>query len=197
MLRTVASAIALSAGLVVVGCNDKSKNATEVYENARPTTTAGAVSAKGGNDQAITTLTALNQGEVDQANAALPKLANDEAKKFADMMAKHHSEAIAKLSTIANDEHIVMTDNMTSRDLKTQSAQLVGKMSTMTAGPDFDRMYMQAQVDGHQKALRIIDNDVMPNIDNASLKSAVTDMRATVMQHLSTAQTTLQGMPSS
>lgn len=245
MLRQVASALALTAGLTAAACHDATttttprddrpsattagngtgvapatapivrdplaprdmtgtRDATAMNDGTGKVTTAADGSAVPTNaakasadDQVLATLTALNQGEVDQANAALPKLANAEAKYFANMMLRHHSEGVAKLSAIANEEKLSVTDNATARSLRAQSTDLVGKTSSMTAGPVLDRMYMQAQVDGHTKALRLIDGEILPNIKNDKLKAAAMEMRTRVQYHLSTAQTTLNGMPAS
>lgn len=153
-----------------------------------PTKTEGDVAA-------MAMLTALNQGEVDQANAAIPKLAHKEAKYFATMMLRHHSEGITKLSGIAAEQHMTMTETSASRSMKTDNADLVGKLSTMTAGPAFDRAYMQAQVDGHTKALKMIDSDILPKIDNAALKTVVTDMRVQVADHLAKARDIVPTIP--
>ena len=193
MLRHTASVLALSAGLAVGACNQDKKETENRTDRGASTTTTTARTTSDSN--ALAMITALNQGEVDQANAAMPKLAHDDAKNFADMMLKHHSEALAKVSTIVTEQKMTMLDNATSNAMKRESAELVGKMSTATAGPVFDRMYMQAQVDGHTKALRMIDNDILPNIDNMTLKTTVTDMRRQVQEHLTKAQSILGTMP--
>ncbi len=193
MLRHTASVLALSAGLAVGACNQEKKDTdTRTAPGASTTTTAARTTS---DSNALAMITALNQGEVDQANAAMPKLAHDDAKNFADMMLKHHSEALAKVSTIITEQKMTMLDNATSNAMKRESAELVGKMSTATAGPVFDRMYMQAQIDGHVKALRMIDNDILPNIDNMTLKNTVSDMRRQVQEHLAKAQGILGTMP--
>lgn len=157
--------------------------------NGIPTKTDGDVAA-------MAMLNALNQGEVDQANAAIPKLAHKEAKYFATMMLRHHSEGITKLSGIAAAQHMTLTETSASKSMKAESADLVGKMSTMTAGPAFDRIYMQAQIDGHTKALKMIDSEILPKISDASLKTVVTDMRVQVADHLAKAREIMPTMPS-
>lgn len=194
MLRKIASVAAVGAAVLTGACDNKDAKTTETRATATATT---ATTVRNGDAQALAMLTAINQGEIDQANAAKPKLANDEAKTFADMMLKEHSEALANLSTVANEQKLGVIDNATSRELKSESAQLVGKIGSGTAGPALDRMYMQAQVDGHTKALKLLDNDILPSIDNMQLKTTVTELRAHVQEHLSKAQATLQGMPAS
>lgn len=192
MLRHTTSVLAITAGLFASAC-DLNKKDTDARTTSPSTTTTAARTTSDSN--ALAMITAINQGEIDQANAAIPKLAHDDAKAFADMMLKHHSEALAKLSTIATEQKMTMMDNGASTAMKRDSAELVGKMGTATAGPVFDRMYMQAQVDGHTKALRMIDNDVLPNIDNMTLKNTVTEMRRQVQEHLAKAQSVLGTMP--
>lgn len=199
MQRFTLSAIAISTGLfAAAACMDNATTTREVTTTPanRDSVTTKPAGELAGDEAALAMLTALNQGEVDQANAAIPKLAHQEAKYFATMMLRHHSEGITKLSGIAAERHMTMTDNGASRAMKKETADLVGKMSTMTAGPAFDRFYMQAQIDGHTKALEMLDSEIIPKLDDAALKALVHDMRAQVADHLAKAREILPSMPS-
>jgi putative membrane protein len=53
-----------------------------------------------------------------------------------------------------------------------------------TTGSDFDRAYIDAQVKAHQEVLDALDNKLIPNAQDASLKANLQQVRPTVAQHL-------------
>jgi putative membrane protein len=189
--------VVAALGVAAVACEQKTSKET-VVEQPRPVeTTAAPAAAKWTDGNVLATITAINQGEVDIGNAAMAKLGNKDAKDFCDMMVKDHGEGVKKLSTIATEQQLTPMDNETTTAMRMEGATLVTKMSADPAGPAYDKAYMQAMVDGHQKALNAIDQKLLPNATNPALKDTITAMRGKVQEHLSRAQSVLQGLPSS
>ncbi len=155
----------------------------------------GAMTAVG-DSQVLASILAVNSGEVEQGNTALPKLANAEAKDFAALMVKEHGEAVAKLGKLGTEQHIAPSDDAQSTSLKDESAKVVTKLGGDPAGAAYDRAYIQSQVDGHTKALTLIDETLIPSAQNAELKSTITELRGHFQHHLTRAQEILAKLPS-
>lgn len=148
-----------------------------------------------GDDHILATIIAINKSEVDQANAAADKLTGSGAKEFASDMAKHHAEAVEKLTKLGADQHIVASEGTLTSALKDDSAAVVAKLKADASGPLYDRTYMQSQVDGHAKALKLLDEKLIPAVKNPELKSTLTSMHEDVARHLSRAQDVLAKLP--
>ena len=53
---------------------------------------------------------------------------------------------------------------------------------------DFDEEYIEAQVDMHEKALKKLDERLLPNVQNAELGGLLQTMRTQVAEHLEKAR---------
>lgn len=132
-----------------VGCHRASSSATET---ANGTPGAAATSGSGvssGDVNFVRDVTDLNNTEIDLSRLAADRSTNAEVKKFAQMTIADHTAAGDKLSSIASQNAIDNTPK--DKDLnKTddERAKLEKKQ-----GADFDRAYMEAMVDGHDKFL--------------------------------------------
>jgi putative membrane protein len=137
-------------------------------------------------------MTAANQGEIEQAQAALPRLGTTAARDFANMMIAEHTKALSEArSTLASSN--IVPDEMSSRAaaLRTDSDRIVTMLNN--AGTNADRVYMQSQVDVHQKLLNMIDNDLVP-VSHGTLLAILYKQRASVAMHLDHARQILAGL---
>ena len=139
---------------------------------------------------------ALNQGEINEANAVLPKIQNSDVKDFGNRMVSDHTAFLAEESAIKSDTNIDPQENGVSNQLKAQSGQQVATLSATPAGPALDRAYMQGQVDGHQAALTMIDTQLLPNVSDAGLNDYLSRLHDGVQAHLSSGRSILAGLPS-
>jgi hypothetical protein len=57
-----------------------------------------------------------------------------------------------------------------------------------TTETDFDKAYIDGQIEGHQKVLDVFDKELLPNAKAEDLKKFLTDTRATVDKHLTHAK---------
>ena len=131
-------------------------------------------------------LSTANQGEIDQANAALGKATNGDVRAFAQMMVTDHTNAANTARDVFARNGITPADNATTNDLKTN-----GQRSTMNlnaySGASFDRAYMQAQVDMHQWLLTNLDSLLIPSA-RGDLRNFLETTRGTVSSHLDKAR---------
>ena len=158
-------------------------------------TTTRTTAVAGGDSEIYANIVAVNKAEIAQANAAMPKLTNSGAKDFAEDMVKAHTEALEKLNKVATEQHIAAVDDASTAALKDDSAAVVTKLGADASGPLYDRTYMQSQIDAHTKALKLLDEKLIPGTKNAELKTTLTDLREHVAHHLSKAQDVFAKLP--
>lgn len=61
-------------------------------------------------------------------------------------------------------------------------------------GTEFERAYMQAQVDAHQKLLDMFDRDLITQVEDDKLEAYLKELRPTVEAHLTQARMSLRGV---
>ncbi|HEY2513966.1 MAG TPA: DUF4142 domain-containing protein [Polyangiaceae bacterium] len=141
----------------------------------------------GANDgQIAAVLAAANNGEIDQARVAVRKAKNQRVKQFAEHMVTDHTHAQSKLDSTDSKEKITPQDGSVSAQLKQQGESIMSSMRASN-GSDFDRTYMDAQVDEHQKVLDLIDR-YLGNVQNGNLKAVLQESRTKVADHLKMAK---------
>jgi putative membrane protein len=135
-------------------------------------------------DQQIAAVTdSVNTAEIEQARLAQSKSTNDEVKRFAAMMIEHHGQAKKKQVQL----NLAEAESPLSLKLAAQTHLTMEQLKQKTGG-EFDRAYLQAQIDGHQKVLEAIDTQLLPNAKNPELKAYLESIRPTVADHLARAQ---------
>ncbi|MDF3064485.1 MAG: uncharacterized protein K0R38_86 [Polyangiaceae bacterium] len=132
-----------------------------------------------------------NSSEVEQGKVAQGKAKAPAVKKFADMMVKHHTEAQQEQAKLFKKLNLTPADSASSAALKADGEKTLLTLKEAGAA-DFDRTYVTAQVDVHQKVLQAIDDKLLPATRTAELQAGLRKMRATVEAHLTQAKT-LQG----
>lgn len=55
-------------------------------------------------------------------------------------------------------------------------------------GPEFDRAYMQAQLDQHRLLLRMLDEELIPSADDPQYRAYLEQLRADIQAHLANAE---------
>ena len=137
-------------------------------------------------------LATANQGEIDQANAALSKAANADVRAFAQMMVTDHTNAGNTANDVFARNGITPADNTTTSDLKTNGQRSMMNLNAYS-GASFDRAYMQSQVDMHQWLLTNLDSVLIPS-SRGDLRNLLETMRGTVSTHLDRARQILGGL---
>lgn len=147
-------------------------------------TMGGLPTAMAGNDSWVAGVVATaNEGEVQQGNAAASRATNADVRAFAQMMVTDHTNALQALRDTASRAGVTVQESDTTRTLRSASQETVTNLGTYT-GTNFDRRYMQAQVDLHQWLLNQIDTSLLPSTSNAQLRSLLQTQRAAVAAHL-------------
>lgn len=134
----------------------------------------------------------VNTGEIDQARVAQGKAKNARVKKFAQMMINHHTAAKQKQAKLLTKSNMKPAESPLSSQLTADASSTLSTLKSTAT--DFDRVYIDSQVDAHQKALDALDSRLIPNAKNEEFRQLLQEQRGTVEAHLKEArelQTTL------
>ena len=151
-------------------------------------TSSSAVGA-GINDADIAQIvTTANQGEIDEGNAALQKASSADVRAFAQMMVTDHTNALTQTSNLVSNRNIMPnTANDIASTLQGGARQTIANLSTYS-GADFDRQYINAQVDLHQWLLGQLDKALIPAASDRRLRDLLQTQRTAVAAHLDRAR---------
>jgi putative membrane protein len=145
------------------------------------------------NDQQIAAITeGVNTSEIEQANLARSKSKNESVRSFASMMIEHHGQAKKQQSRMKVSEQPSPLAEQLESESRTTLEDLKQK-----SGPEFDRAYVQAQIDAHQKVLDTLERDLIPNAQDPELKSYLENLKPKVEQHLTQALSVQKRLDSS
>lgn len=114
-------------------------------------------------------------------------MATDAAvKAFAQRMVQDHGAANQQLQQLTQSG-VTPEPSDQSRQLEQQHQQASQQMHSMS-GAQHDAAYIQHEVQMHQTALDLLDQQLIPNAQNAQLKQALQQIRTSVQSHLEQAQ---------
>jgi putative membrane protein len=172
------------AGFAFQGCSSGTKDAKDTADslNTVKDTTSNAM-ATGGiavepSDAEFATKAAVGgMAEVEFGNLALEKTNNPQVKDFANMMVTDHGKANEELIAIAKMKNITLPGALDEEHQKKRS-ELNGK-----TGKDFDKAYVEAMVDGHEKTLKLMQDEAKDGKD-ADLKAFASKTTPVVNTHL-------------
>ena len=188
-LLVSAAIVALSLAACSKG-GDNATNAPSAVTNAEAAATPSANPAS--TDLSTTDVTKApnfvtlvadsDMFEVQSSKIALQRSTDDGVKSFARMMIAAHTKTTATLKGLIADQNNLSPPTALPSDLQ-------GKLDNLgsVSPADFDKSYLDDQVDGHQSALNVMqryakDGDLEP------LKQFAADTAPTVQQHLDKAK---------
>ncbi len=127
---------------------------------------------------------AINKSEVDAGQLARSKAQSADVKSFAAMMVGDHTTALQQETALMSKEHLTPNPSSSTCQSLTTDAQQEASALQQKSGPDFDRAYMDAMVQGHQKVLGMLDDTLIPSAKDAQLKAHLMSLRSHVEMHL-------------
>lgn len=133
-------------------------------------------------------LHAINQNEIAASKLAQSN-GTSRVKGFADTMIRDHTAADEKVTTLAGKLSVKISDDpkdKLARRLKADGEKLGSQLSNLH-GDEFDRTYARAMVDGHRRALAMIDSE-RSGCDEKQLCSLLDELRPVIQSHLRAAQ---------
>lgn len=146
--------------------------AITVVTNACTTSQAAKVTPVGDpNDAEIaTTGLTLNEKEVEQSQLAVQRASTPEVKSYAERMVKEHGRAIEETRELMKEAGYEQQPIALTRGLEVMVENKTGSLRNKS-GMEFDREYMDAQIELHKATIETIRDDFLPNASNPELRS--------------------------
>ncbi|UKT65259.1 DUF4142 domain-containing protein [Pedobacter mucosus] len=172
------------ATLAFQGCSSGPKDAKESADSLNKTkdTTSnematGGIAVDESDSKFATEAATGGMAEVALGKLALEKSTNAQVKEFATMMVNDHGKANAELMTLAQTKNITLPADVDDEHKK--------KMADLTklTGANFDKEYVSAMVDGHEKTLKLMQDEAKDGKD-AELKTFASNTAPVVQTHL-------------
>ncbi len=143
-----------------------------------------AASAQGINDAQIASIVVTaNQVDVDAGNFAKSHAANAQVKQFAQQMVTDHTGVNKQATALATKLKVTPEDNPTSQSLKSGGETNITKLKTLK-GAEFDKAYIDHEVEYHQAVLDAVDKTLIPGAKNEELKALLVKTRPAFVAHL-------------
>lgn len=182
---TVVAGAGLLLLTLMTACNAPREERTEMGGNAATDTARGSAELLDGHIAHIAM--AANTGDSLMGAWARPRAQSTAVREFAALMVRDHGASNNQarelagrlgLTPVAHDKSRELSDDVTNeqRDLADDS------------GRDFDHGYIEHEVALHDRVLKALDDDLIPNADNAELRQLLTQARAVVASHLEMAR---------
>ena len=119
-----------------------------------------------------------NLAEIDLGKLAQTKGTSPHVKEMGKMMETDHSKALAEVQSLAAKKSVSLPGVITD-DGKEHYADLNGKQ----AGKDFDRKFADMMVDGHEDAIKKME-DASKNAHDAEVRTWAASQLPTLKMHL-------------
>jgi putative membrane protein len=158
------------AAMLATGCNKSHDNAAGAGATAGTSGRADTHVSSGDRDF-VKDVSSMNAAEIDLSRLATERASSPDVKSFAQMMITDHTAAGAQLSGVAVQNSIDAPATMDDAHRGTHD-DLAKK-----SGLDFDRDYVDAMVDGHQKLVDKLESRI--DRDTLSQYKATADQKAT------------------
>ena len=155
-----------------------------------PRTTSPNRSLTATDKQFITKAAQSDQTEIQTSQLALKRSKNQEVKNFAQRMIQEHTNSTQQLTQIAKKKGFTPP-----KDVGKENKALLSKLSKLN-GTNFDRAYMQGQVQAHTKTLGEYQNYLKQGQDS-DLTAFASQVAPIVADHLQMAQTMAGGSATS
>ena len=128
--------------------------------------------------------------EVQSSQLALQKAQSADVKSFAQHMIDEHTKSTQKLKGIVGTTKTSASDKASGSDvamtLDSEHSAMLNKLQN-ASGKDFDKLFVNMQLDGHKKALDLV-KDYAQNGDDTKLKNFAKDMQPYIQEHLDRVQ---------
>jgi len=135
-----------------------------------------------------------NNGEIALGKLASTKATNSVVKAFGSQMVKDH-QAMMKDAHALMGKVNAMADSTwdDAKDLAGDGAEKLKELTDKEKGADWDKNYIESQIDMHQRVLDKLQDAVKNNTDT-TVTAALTKSTAKVQEHLTKAQSIKAGL---
>jgi putative membrane protein len=178
-MNSVRSVLVISL-LFLAACASETKST----EKASAPAPEKPVVASGPTDPQIAAIVVTaNQVDIDAGKLAQSKSKNKEIKKFGKMMVTDHTGVNKSASDLVKKLNVTPEENDTSKALKKGGDDNLANLKKLK-GKEFDKAYVDHEVDYHQQVLDAIDKTLIPAAKNEELKALLVKVRPAIAAHL-------------
>lgn len=134
-------------------------------------------------------LVAADSGEIAAGKLASTKATNPSVKAFAKKMVGDHSTMLSQTTQLAKKENLAYATatNGDINDLRSDSKDALQDLTEKTTGNDWDKDYVDKQVDAHQHVIDHV-NDFTQKAKNPQLVSMLKQALPKLQNHLQAAK---------
>ena len=156
----------------------------------RTESAAGSLVKRGGWTDAsiLGYIGANNAGEVRESQLAAKKATNPAVKKYAQQLVTEHRALANEMKALAAKLSVTPdTADGDVHEVMENARDQVKDLTDMPAGADWDKKYIDNQIDDHKDLLDKL-QDAAKNTSNADLRAAIEKATGKVQEHLTKAQ---------
>jgi len=154
-----------------------------------PTDNSAAV---GGNtsvtpEGVLSQLNVANTTEIQLATVAAKKAASPQVKQIARKLVTDHTKNRDQLRALAQKLNVSLTSSQGGSVSAADSAAMPADLQTKS-GADFDRAFVQHEIDDHRSNIEKIEGQILPSMQNEQVKSYLQKTVTEMQGHLSSLQ---------
>lgn len=139
---------------------------------------------------------AANSADVKVGEQAKTMATNQQVKDFAQRMITDHTAVNKQATDLATKLSLTPEENPTSQSLAQGGDQTVSQLQGLS-GAAYDKAYIDHEVQYHQQVLDALDQQLLPNTQNAELKALLEQTRPAFVAHLDMAKQIQSSLPTS
>ena len=145
--------------------------------------TAG-IAQQGPTDPQIAAIVVTaNQVDIDAGKLAKSRAHSKEVKKFAQQMITDHSGVNKSATQLVQKLKVTPETSPTSDNLKKGGDDNIANLKKLK-GAEFDKAYVDHEVEYHQAVLDAVDKTLVPSARNEELKALLVKVRPAFVAHL-------------
>lgn len=148
---------------------------------------AGPAQAAPNDNEILNIIKTTNELEIDASKVAKSRSKNPEVTSYAEMMITEHKSNEKKGKEVSKAEKIKPKSNELAKELKKENKEKISGIKKLK-GHEFDKAFMDLQVEMHTRLLTDLENSYIPGAQNSQLKSFLEETKTHVQEHLTKAQ---------
>jgi putative membrane protein len=135
-----------------------------------------------------------NEGEIALGKLATTKATNSQVKAFGSQMVKDHTAMMGELHTLMSKVNAAPDSTFgDAKDLAGDGTEKLKELTDKAKGADWDKNYIESQVDMHQRVLDKL-TDAAKSSTDSTITAALAKTTAKVQEHLTKAQSIKAGL---
>ena len=124
-----------------------------------------------------------NQVDIDAGKLATSRASSRDVRQFAQQMITDHTSVNKSATDLVKKLNVKPESNPTSESLKKGGDENMASLKKLK-GAEFDKAYVNHEVEYHQTVLDAVDKTLIPSAQNADLKALLVKVRPTFAAHL-------------